>query len=196
MEKYPTLCCSAFKSCVRSMFSSSSSSALCLTLFIALWYSRSWFWKRRELQSSQQARTNRQKAAPDLPRTATVAIVLLRLWRRAQAMELALRLSSWLRMEGKDISMLCRSSSRSRTQLSHTAQRMEQSAEPFARAPLTSFPRIHTFTPHAVWAVCHRDLVVVHADVALLPRQPVGAGALPSAWVARAPSALTLCQVQ
>lgn len=48
------------------------------------------------------------------------------------------------------------------------------------------------FTPHAVWAVCHRDLVVVHADVALLPRQPVGAGALPSAWIARAPSALTL----
>lgn len=47
MEKYPTLCCSAFRSCVRSTFSSSSSSALCLTLFMALWYSRSWFWNKR-----------------------------------------------------------------------------------------------------------------------------------------------------
>lgn len=46
MEKYPTLCCSAFRSCVRSTFSSSSSSVRCLTLFRALWYSRSWFWKK------------------------------------------------------------------------------------------------------------------------------------------------------
>ena len=136
VEKHPTLCCSAFRSCVRSTFSSSSSSALCLTLFMALWYSRSWFWKKKETKLGQQARKHGQKVMLSLPRTATVAIVLLSPWRRAQAMELALRLTSWLRMEGKDISMLCRSSSRSRTQLSHTARGMERSAQgPFPGLP-------------------------------------------------------------
>lgn len=95
MEKYPTLCCSAFRSCVRSTFSSSSSSALCLTLFMALWYSRSWFWKKRgEIRPTGQETW--AKVMLSLPHTATVAIVLLRPWRRAQAMELALRLTSWL----------------------------------------------------------------------------------------------------
>lgn len=58
MEKCPTLCCSAFKSCVRSVFSSSSSSALCLTLLTALWYSRIWFWKKKKAEirpTGQQA---------------------------------------------------------------------------------------------------------------------------------------------
>lgn len=92
--------------------------------------------EKNELKLGQQASKHRQKTALYLARTAIAAIVLLRPWRRAQAMELALRLTSWLRMEGKDISMLCRSSSRSRTQLSHTARGTQQSA----RGPLPGLP--------------------------------------------------------
>lgn len=62
-------------------------------------------------------------------------MVLLRPWRRAQAMELALRVTSWPRMDGKDISMLCRSSSRSRTQLSHTAGEHSGQHRPSAGLP-------------------------------------------------------------
>lgn len=113
-------------------------------------------------------------------------------------MELALRVTSWPRMDGKDLSMLCRSSSRSRTQLSHTAG--EHSSQ---HRPLLGFPPLfpqdsgtQTFTLHAVGAVCHQDLVLAQADVTLLPCEPAGARALPGARVTGAPSALTLCRVE
>lgn len=84
--------------------------------------------EKKESKSGQLAWKHQQKVTLNVPHTATVAMVLLRPCRRAQAIELALRLTSWLRMEGKDISMFCRSSSRSRTQLSHTVKGMEMSA--------------------------------------------------------------------
>lgn len=69
--------------------------------------------------------------------------------------------------------------------------------------PLSGFPHLfpqdrgtQTFTLHAVGAVCHQDLVLAQADVALLPREPVGARALPGARVTGAPSALALCRVE
>lgn len=58
----PTLCCSAFRSCVRSTFSSSSSSALCRTLPMALWYSRSWLWnKKRQNQTNGLGNRGRKR---------------------------------------------------------------------------------------------------------------------------------------
>lgn len=106
--------------------------------------------KKKELKLGQRASKHRQKPAFYLARTAIAARVLLRPWRRAQAMELALRLTSWLRMEGKDISMLCRSSSRSRTQLSHTARGTQHSARgplpglPAPRSPALQYTDLHT----------------------------------------------------